>query len=150
RLRHRVVLTALLAGALLPSPSSSVAACTGDCDRNGVVSVDELLRGVNIALGNAPLSTCNAFDTNGDGTVMINELLSAVSAALNGCPVTPTPTATPGGTGTATKSKTPSPTPTINQPPILTCPGVYRTYTGRPIQFPIAAHDPGGGLHYTA
>jgi Ca2+-binding EF-hand superfamily protein len=40
---------------------------------------------VNIALGNAPVSSCPAFDRNGDGEVSINELIAAVNAALNGC-----------------------------------------------------------------
>jgi len=49
------------------------------------VTVNELIRGVNIALGNADISTCPAFDRNGDGMVSINELIAAVNAALDGC-----------------------------------------------------------------
>ena len=40
---------------------------------------------VNIALGNAPLSTCIAGDADGSGDITINELIAAVNHALNGC-----------------------------------------------------------------
>jgi hypothetical protein len=62
------------------------AACTGDCDGNGEVFVDEILVGTNIALGQALLSQCRAFDANGDGEVTVDELLRAIDHALNGCP----------------------------------------------------------------
>jgi pimeloyl-ACP methyl ester carboxylesterase len=61
-------------------------ACVGDCDAGGGVSVDELVRGVNIALGNVPLAQCSAFDCNGTGQVSIDCLVKAVTAALTGCP----------------------------------------------------------------
>ena len=60
--------------------------CVGDCDRNGVVSINELLRGVNIALGNLALQACPAFDRNDNGRADVNELIAAVNNALNGCP----------------------------------------------------------------
>lgn len=66
----------------LPTPSPS---CTGDCNGDGEVTINELIGGVNIALGSAPLSQCPAFDANGDGNVAINELIAAVGAALEGC-----------------------------------------------------------------
>ena len=68
---------------LTPTPGP---ACPGDCNQDGMVSVDELIKGVNIALGNAALSTCPQFDLDGGGMVEINELSAAVNAALNGCP----------------------------------------------------------------
>jgi hypothetical protein len=46
-----------------PAPSR---ACTGDCDGGGTVSIDELIQGVNIALGTASVFACRAFDANGD------------------------------------------------------------------------------------
>ena len=61
-------------------------ACIGDCDGDHMVSVDELVKGVNIAIGGAALSACSAFDTNTDGAVTIDELIGAVDAALTGCP----------------------------------------------------------------
>jgi hypothetical protein len=60
-------------------------ACAGDCDGTGVVTVDELVRGINIALDRAPVVTCPSFDTSGDGAVSIAELIRAVNRALNGC-----------------------------------------------------------------
>lgn len=100
--------TLLLIG--LSSPAS--AACPGDCNANGIVSVDELVRGVNIALGNAALDSCPDLDGSGDGAVRINELVSAVAAALDGCPAIATPTiaaATTTPTPTATATETPDP-----------------------------------------
>jgi len=59
--------------------------CTGDCDGDGTVTINELIMGVNIALGSAPLGNCSAYDKNGDGVVAVDELITAVNAALNGC-----------------------------------------------------------------
>ncbi len=60
--------------------------CPGDCNGDGTVTVDELITGVGIALGNLPLTACPAFDQDNDGEVSVNELVDAVNAALNGCP----------------------------------------------------------------
>jgi len=74
------------------SPSPAIASVVtpttipGDCAGNGVVTIEDLITGVNIALGNLPLSACPAFDVNGDGKVTINELIRAVNAALNSPP----------------------------------------------------------------
>ncbi|MBI3785397.1 MAG: hypothetical protein HY270_18550 [Deltaproteobacteria bacterium] len=59
--------------------------CPGDCNHEGAVTIDELILGVNIALGIEPSSRCPAFDINGDGETTIDELLAAVNAALDGC-----------------------------------------------------------------
>lgn len=59
--------------------------CAGDCDGNARVGIDELVRGVGIALGSTPAATCPAFDGDGDAMVSIAELITAVTAALNGC-----------------------------------------------------------------
>ena len=61
------------------------AICPGDCDGSGSVGIDELIRGVAIALDELPLTACDSLDTNGDGHVDIGELIRAVAAALNGC-----------------------------------------------------------------
>jgi hypothetical protein len=61
-------------------------ACVGDCNGDGMVAINELILGVNIALGSTPLSSCPQFDVNSDGMVGINELIAAVNSALNGCP----------------------------------------------------------------
>ena len=65
--------------------SSATAQCVGDCNGDQEVAINELITGVNIALGNAEVSTCPEFDENGDGEVAINELIMAVNNALNGC-----------------------------------------------------------------
>jgi hypothetical protein len=74
------VLTALL----LPTLTHA-AVCVGDCDESGSVAVNELVTGVNIALGTATVDTCPSFDANGDGVVAVNELITAVNNALEGC-----------------------------------------------------------------
>ncbi len=90
---------------LLLLGAGPTAACTGDCDGDGQVAVNEAVRGVNIALGNAPVGDCAQFDANGDGAVAVNELIAAVAGVLEGCSVaTPLPTAstTPGAGDAAT------------------------------------------------
>jgi len=47
-----------------------------------VVSIDDLITGVNIALGSLPITACPAVDVNGDGQVTIEELILAINAAL--------------------------------------------------------------------
>jgi hypothetical protein len=60
--------------------------CVGDCGVDGVVTIDELVTLVAIALGNRPASSCSAGDRDGNGEVTIDEILTAVNAALGGCP----------------------------------------------------------------
>jgi hypothetical protein len=55
----------------------------GDCNRDLVVTVDEVLLGVNLALGRRHLSACPRFDGNGNGRVGIEELVSAVRSAMD-------------------------------------------------------------------
>jgi hypothetical protein len=71
-----------------PTPTSVAAACVGDCNGNQSVTVDELVTGVNIALGSTPVTACPAFDTNLDTRVTVDELVTAVNNALQGCQVT--------------------------------------------------------------
>lgn len=61
------------------------AACPGDCNGDGVITIDEVVSGINIALGVTPLSQCSGLDVNGDGLITVDELLEAVSRVLNGC-----------------------------------------------------------------
>ncbi len=63
---------------------SCVSPCPGDCDGDGTVSIAELIRGVNLALGSTD-EACSAFDLDGNGSVAVNELIAAVRAALDGC-----------------------------------------------------------------
>ena len=116
------------------------AQCVGDCDATGRVAINELIIGVSIALGRAPLRDCAAFDPNASGSVTIEELIAAVNAALSGCPPTlPTDTPTPEtpatstAVATATWSHTPQPTdtsPPATATPIVT-PSAPPTMTGR-------------------
>lgn len=62
------------------------AACVGDCNGDGTVTVNEVILGIGIALGNLPLAECLTFDTSGDGTVSIDEIVQAIGYALNACP----------------------------------------------------------------
>jgi hypothetical protein len=57
----------------------------GDCNVDGVVTVEEIVSMVNIALGNASLPLCSAGDRNGDQQITVEEILSAVNGALDGC-----------------------------------------------------------------
>jgi hypothetical protein len=59
--------------------------CTGDCGGDGQVTIDDILTMVDIALGNADVSTCEAGDANDDGQITIDEILTAVNNELNGC-----------------------------------------------------------------
>lgn len=152
---RRPIVPALLAGGIMALMTArALAVCVGDCDGSGAVTVNELLIGVNIALENAPVSSCPGLDRSMDGVVTIDELQAAVNAALNGCPVAspsavaspaPSPTRTPThpATRTATVTVTATPTPDLN--PQIPARGVYRTYPGYPIEFSIGATDPQGG-----
>jgi cysteine-rich repeat protein len=91
---------ALLVGVLV-GPAG--AQCVGDCNGDGSVAINELITGVNIALGSSPVTACASFDTNSDGTVAINELITGVNNALGTCTaVTPTPTASTSPTTSVT------------------------------------------------
>jgi hypothetical protein len=70
-----------------PTPSSTATPlpCVGDCGGDDVVTVDEILTMVNIALGNTPVADCVPGDRNGDGTITVDEILAAVGKALAGC-----------------------------------------------------------------
>jgi len=81
-----------IATALVALLAPAVGACTGDCDADGQVLVDEIVLGVGLALGTAPTSSCFAYDRNFDDVVTVDEILDAVGAALEGCP-TPQTTA---------------------------------------------------------
>ena len=59
--------------------------CVGDCNNDGMVMINELVVGVNIALGTQSIDACPAFDCQDNGTVPINCLVQGVNNALNGC-----------------------------------------------------------------
>jgi hypothetical protein len=73
--------------AVLPGPAVAQR-CAGDCNSDLAIRIDELVAGVRIGLGAAPLSQCASLDTDHDSAVAIDELLTAVGFSLNGCPNT--------------------------------------------------------------
>jgi hypothetical protein len=75
--------TATAPGEPSPTPTLAAGACTGDCGGDGSVTVDELVRGVAMALG-APTQDCPAFHC-GSEAVTVSCLVRAVNAALRGC-----------------------------------------------------------------
>lgn len=79
-----VVGLALLAFCGAPAPSDAQI-CPCDCNEDGFVRVDELVRGVNIAVGRAAAGVCPAADLDESGAVAVNELVRCVRAALDGC-----------------------------------------------------------------
>jgi cysteine-rich repeat protein len=134
--------TALGVAALIGVVSGTTQAqCVGDCDGGGTVAINELIRGVNIALASADLSTCPSFDANDSGAVEINELILAVNNALGTCPPSGTATATPTAaetppTATPTSEETP---PTASPTPTAT------TGTGCSTPTPVSAEGCGNG-----
>lgn len=70
-----------------PTPTflTPLPGCVGDCNGDGHVRVDELVRMVNIALDLLAVDGCEAGDRNGNGRITIDEVLLAVTHALGGC-----------------------------------------------------------------
>ena len=92
----RVLSVAVTALLLLAMPARGSAACAGDCNGDGEVTVNELVLMVSIALGTSPVSACENGDTDGNGEVTVNEIIAGVNIALGECvATTPTPTASP-------------------------------------------------------
>lgn len=90
---HAVIANVIVAGprpegiaiAPLPMCINGHPTCVGDCGVDRQVTVDELLTMVNIALGNADVSGCEAGDSDSGGDITVDEILTAVNNALNGC-----------------------------------------------------------------
>jgi len=60
--------------------------CAGDCNSDRQVTIDELLRCVNIGLATSPVGTCPACDADNGGSVTVEEIIAGVNNALAGCP----------------------------------------------------------------
>lgn len=82
--------------------SARASDCTGDCDEDGIVRVDELVRLVNAAMWSpcafepwlCPPDSCLFEDRDGDGSITVAEfatavarIVEAVNNALEGCPL---------------------------------------------------------------
>jgi hypothetical protein len=127
----------VLASMLLRVPAFAQI-CVGDCPPpDGQVAVNELVLGVNIALGASSIGACPSYDVNGDGTVSVAELVMAVKDAEEGCPGAPTPPASiPAGA-----TPTPTATWTLAPGPVISFFGV--TLADNSLQTPTAT-DPSG------
>ncbi len=73
-----------------PTATPGPAACTGDCNGDGVVTINELVRMTNMALGisicgEGAVEPCPAGDANGDCAITVEELVRAVGNNQNGC-----------------------------------------------------------------
>ncbi len=69
-----------------PTPTPTAPPCVGDCNHDGMVSVDELLTGGGIVLGKSSFDTCPAFRANDSGGLTVDALIRAAVNAMNGCP----------------------------------------------------------------
>lgn len=91
--------------------------CVGDCNHDKTVTVDELILGIAISLGELQLQECSDFDENHDDHLTIDELVGSVRSLLDECGRRPTSSPTPTRTETPPPSATPSttatPTPTL-------------------------------------
>jgi len=108
---------------LVTVSAAAAQTCVGDCADIGLVRINDLIIGVNIALGLQPTTACPAFQ-NDQGQVDIAQLIKGVGNALNGCRLEVEPTATAtntsppaGATSTATNPPTDTPTPTPTHTP---------------------------------
>ena len=59
--------------------------CAGDCNGDGTVTVNEVIKGVDIAQDLASVSSCLAMDTNHDGQITVDELITALNRVLTFC-----------------------------------------------------------------
>lgn len=124
----RLAMAAVVALALCTlRPRAVAAACLGDCDNNGSVTVAEMTKVINIILlcdgtasGCAAISgsdkQCTNADRDGNGVITVSELTNIIYNVINfpsGCPNSVTPTPTPTGTPVP-----PTATPTVSGPPL--------------------------------
>ena len=90
---HAVVATIPVAGprpegiaiASLPMCVDGHPTCVGDCGVDRQVTVNEIITMMNIALGNADVSGCQAGDLGGDGQITVDEIITGINNALGGC-----------------------------------------------------------------
>ena len=84
----RRTLACLAVVVALATAARPARACPGDCDGDGAVTVDELIRGVGLAL-DQDTGRCSTFDQNGDEQVTVDEVTAGVVTALSSCPAAP-------------------------------------------------------------
>lgn len=59
--------------------------CRGDCNADGQVGIEEIITGLEIALGRLSPDDCREMDENEDGIVEVAEVVQAVASALTHC-----------------------------------------------------------------
>lgn len=59
--------------------------CPGDCNGDGTVTIDDLVRSVAIALQGGSVNQCAESDADVDGVVSVGELVGGVRSLLRGC-----------------------------------------------------------------
>ncbi len=65
--------------------SPSQRPCVSDCNHDGVVTVDEVITSLVIALEIRSVDACPSSDVNRDSTVTIDEVIAATNSVLSGC-----------------------------------------------------------------
>jgi hypothetical protein len=74
-----------------PTPTPGTKACVGDCNLDGQVTIDDLIRMVNIALALQSVCSdggqagCAAGDANCDCEITVDEIIRAVQNSFQGC-----------------------------------------------------------------
>jgi len=63
----------------------SASPCPGDCDIDAAVSAQDLMRGVQVGLGQSARSQCASVDQDNDGQVTVDEVVMAVHEANGAC-----------------------------------------------------------------
>lgn len=71
-----------------PTATPCTDSCPGDCNANGFVAINEVILGVDIALGSAEVEACPQVDRDCDEVAAVNEIIAAIDAALEGCAMT--------------------------------------------------------------
>ncbi len=64
----------------------SCVGCVGDCNRNKQVTIDELVKMINIRLNLQPITNCLRGDGEGDGRIQCYEVNQGTNNALYDCP----------------------------------------------------------------
>ena len=133
-LRHIVIPLVVLAASYAGQAELTLAqTCVGDCDGNGMVSVDENVLGLTMILEDLPMKICPSFDADSNGEITVNEIVVSIADTLYGCGVRPTRTPTPSPTRTHTITRTPTRTATgtathTNTPTPTETPGLAGTW----------------------
>ena len=112
--------SALVVFGLFAAVEADAQTCVGDCGGTDMVRINDLILGVNIALGLEPASACLALQ-NSQGEVTMAQLIQGINNALKGCPArVPTPTATTTHAQPATQTATSTPIDTATATPTVT------------------------------